>query len=242
MLVTSGDDDTACIWNISTRSLVKKFCQAEHTVFCCEFTPDGQSLITCDANGDLRLWNVLGSHNMPVALVQEAHDLGVLCCEFAPWNYYNDDPGLDANFILATGGNDDSIQLWTVVTGLNFKVTKSKRFSGDHSGAVMCVRFSKDGLFVASTGGDKLVCIYDVDKGVLVKKMRPHERYVGSCAFSWSGAFLATGSNDKCVAIFQWLHPDNAVKTGCQDMAEDDQRLSVLAGCEDAILKGSVKL
>ena len=54
MLVTSGDDDSACIWNICTRSLMRTYRGAEHTVFCSEFTPDGSNLITTDANGDLR--------------------------------------------------------------------------------------------------------------------------------------------------------------------------------------------
>ena len=54
MLVTSGDDDSACIWNLCTRSLMTTYRSAEHTVFCSEFTPDGANLITTDANGDLR--------------------------------------------------------------------------------------------------------------------------------------------------------------------------------------------
>ena len=109
----------------------------------------------------------------------------------------------------------------------------------------MCVRFSKDGQFLASCGGDKLVCIYNVvsvillkidalgqetcqkvrnllsvivlrfflqfqENGSILSKCYPHDRYVASCAFSWSGSFFATGSNDKCVSIFNWTHHDNA--------------------------------
>jgi WD40 repeat protein len=167
MLVTSGDDDSACIWNVGSRSLMRKFRDNEHTVFCSEFTPDSKHLFTSDANGDLRLWDVASNHNKSLVCVEEAHDLGVLCCEFAPWNEDNDSTSLDRKFILATGGNDDCVKLWTVITGLNVKIVSRKRLSGDHSSAVMCLRFTKDGKFLASTGGDKLVCIYSVVSRIL---------------------------------------------------------------------------
>ena len=67
MLVTSGDDDSACVWNIHTRSLFKEFRDSEHTVFCSEFTPDGSNLLTTDANGDLRLWDL--NHSKPIGNV-----------------------------------------------------------------------------------------------------------------------------------------------------------------------------
>lgn len=167
MLLTSGDDDSACMWNISSRSLIKELRQAEHTVFCSEFTPDSRNLITTDANGDLRLWDTVSNHAKPLYVTEEAHDLGVLCCEFAPWNHLSGDDGssLDRKFVLATGGNDDCVKLWTVVIGLNTKIQSRKKMSGCHSSAVMCVRFSKDGQYLASCGGDKLVCIYDANTG-----------------------------------------------------------------------------
>ena len=64
--------------------------------------------------------------------------------------------------MTCTGGNDDHVKLWTIVVGLTTKICSRKKFSKEHNGAVMCVRFSKDGQFLASCGGDKLVCIYNV--------------------------------------------------------------------------------
>jgi WD40 repeat protein len=69
---------------------------------------------------------------------------------------------LDSKFVLATGGNDDYVKLWTVVVGLTTKICLRKKLIKEHDGSVMCVRFSKDGQFLASCGGDKLVCIYNV--------------------------------------------------------------------------------
>ncbi len=161
MLVTAGDDDSACIWSLADRSLLRKFQETEHTVFAAEFTPDGNHLLTGDANGDLRLWDVGSSHNKSLVCLEEAHDLGALCCEFAPWTD-EDQESLEQKFTLATGGNDDCVKLWTVVVGFNQKILSKKKLDGYHSGQVMCVRFSKDGRHLASSGGDKLVCIFNV--------------------------------------------------------------------------------
>ena len=61
---------------------------------------------------------------------------------------------------------------------------------------------------------------------------------MGSCAFSWSGAFFVTGSNDKSVSIFRWLHPDafGAATANLFCNFEDDHRLSALQDKQDAIL------
>ena len=69
------------------------------------------------------------------------YDLGVLCCEFAPWNRNQENSSsLDSKFVLATGGNDDYVKLWTIVVGLSTKIQSRKKLSKEHNGAVMCVR------------------------------------------------------------------------------------------------------
>ena len=240
MLVTSGDDDSACIWSLMDRSLMRTFRGSEHTVFSSEFTPDGSNLITSDTNGDLRLWEVEANHNKPIAFVEEAHDLGVLCCEFAPWTDENGGTSLDKKFVLATGGNDDCVKLWTVITGLNTKIMSRKKISGHHNSAVMCVRFSKDGKYLVSTGGDKMVIFYDVSTGEVLRRMTPHDRYVGSCAFSNTGVFFTTGSNDKSVIIFE-LEEYKALGIEEENYGlENRQRLSFLAGKEDAMMIDNV--
>jgi WD40 repeat protein len=75
-----------------------------------------------------------------------------------------------------------------------------------------------------------------------MRKLHHHDRYVGSCAFSWTGSFFATGSNDKSVAIFDWLdHDANMMIPTLARFDENDHRLSVLAGREDTLMVGSVK-
>lgn len=67
----------------------------------------------------------------------------------------------------------------------------------------MCVKFSPDGNALASSGGDKLAFLYEVPCGTLTEKIDHHSSYVGTCAFSRSGKFLVTGSNDKKIAVWK---------------------------------------
>jgi len=94
---------------------------------------------------------------------------------------------------------------------------------GCHSQPVMAVRFSPCDTYLAVTGGNRTVCIYDTvshfyfiyifqriqpynitfQKSVhAYQKLNHHERHVGGCSFSRNGTLLATGSNDKTVAIW----------------------------------------
>ena len=74
----------------------------------------------------------------------------------------------------------------------------------------MCVKFSPDTKYIASTGGDKLVYIYELPSGNVLQKLDHHASYVGACAFSRSGKYLVTGSNDKKIAVIKMqLNIDN---------------------------------
>lgn len=71
--------------------------------------------------------------------------------------------------------------------------------------------------------------------------LEPHDRYIGSCAFSWSGAFFVTGSNDKTLSVFRWMDcNDNNEPASNECNDEDDHRLSALVGRQDALLLRNV--
>ena len=83
-----------------------------------------------------------------------------------------------------------------------------------HLSSVMCVRFSPDGQFLASSGGDKLAFLYELPSGNVLAKIEHHNSYVATCAFSRSAKRLATGSNDKQIVVWKLNPPD----THCTDI------------------------
>ena len=71
-----------------------------------------------------------------------------------------------------------------------------------HSSALTCVRFSANGLYIASSGLDKRAVIWETCSGKVMGIMSGHNRYIACCAFSRDGNLLATGSNDKSVIVW----------------------------------------
>lgn len=93
------------------------------------------------------------------------------------------------------------------------KVEVSLAHSFDHTSVVCCVRFSKDGKFLA-TGCNKLTQVFSVETGDLVARLNDEsvangaydtdtgDLYIRSVCFSPDGKFLATGAEDKIIRIW----------------------------------------
>lgn len=53
-------------------------------MFGCDFTPDGQFIVSGSSDGDLQVWDAQYGHGVSMLLLLEGHDLGVTSCEFSP--------------------------------------------------------------------------------------------------------------------------------------------------------------
>jgi len=75
-----------------------------------------------------------------------------------------------------------------------------------HNSVVCCVRFSRDGRFVA-TGCNRSAQIFDVETGQKVVQLQDNsvaaegDLYIRSVCFSPDGYHLATGAEDKIIRV-----------------------------------------
>ncbi len=146
---------TACLWDAATGHPAGKVLIAGGTILRVVFNPDGSSLLTCDMDGEARLWN----WNTGKFMVLQ-HEKAVHGGAFSA----------DGKKVL-TGGEDKNLKLWNsstgeesgevVQTGLNIAKTA---LSPD--GARMAVLGSNGGFKLYSTDKKAAKPLAKVDKGV----------------------------------------------------------------------------
>ncbi|KAJ8686204.1 hypothetical protein QAD02_021998 [Eretmocerus hayati] len=217
LLVTAGDIGQVCLWDLVRRTLIRCFQKHEGAIQSMTFTPDSNWLLTSCTLSVLQLFycNEIiesyssGDQNLTVyAQADDAHDLGVVCCEFSSIQEIPSNEPDAKLYQLVTCGNDHRVKLWEVKTIQNkcntqiFASLELCRIMEKHSSALTCVRFSPNGIYIASSGLDKTVILWETSTGRIVSVLTGHNRYVACCAFSRNGHLLATGSNDKRVIIW----------------------------------------
>jgi len=71
-----------------------------------------------------------------------------------------------------------------------------------HSHGVWTVAYSPDGLTLVSGGVDRLVRIWDIETGRLLRSLRGHTHDIRTAAFTPDGQILATGSEDRTIRLW----------------------------------------
>ncbi len=147
------------------------------------FSPDGTLLVTGDAEGGLRLWQVATGQ----LVMNFAGHLGwVWSVAFSP----------DGQ-LLASCSSDKTIRLWDVNTG------KCLRTLSGHTSSIWSVAFSADGQILASGGDEPTIRLWNVNTGDCHKILSGHTDRILSVSFSPDGQTLASGSADFTIRLWK---------------------------------------
>lgn len=98
--------------------------------------------------------------------------------------------------ILASGGDDKTIKLWSIETG------EAMATLCGHSQAVNSLAFSPDGETIASASSDRTVKLWHLNSNQAILTLQGHTHAVKSVAFTPDGKILASGSWDKTLKLW----------------------------------------
>ncbi|GEM07220.1 glucose repression regulatory protein TUP1 [Rhodotorula toruloides] len=187
----------------------------DSVVCCVRFSPDGKILAT-GSNRNTTLYDT-----------KTGARIAQLCDESANQkadNYIRSVSFSPDGKLMATGSEDRIVRVWNLA-----HKRISQVFSG-HASEIYSLAFSPDGRRLVSGSGDKTARMWDVDSGscaftltihdITIAENGPVDAGVTSVAFSPDGKYLAAGSLDTVVRIWD---------------AETGQLLDKLKGHEDSV-------
>ncbi|MCJ1230276.1 protein with putative role during mitosis [Toensbergia leucococca] len=222
-LASGSEDTTIKIWDWELGELERTVKGHTKAVLDVDFGgPRGGTLLaSCSSDLTIKLWDPSDEYKNIRTL--PGHDHSVSAVRFVP----SGAAGSPASGnLLVSASRDKSLRIWDVSTGYCVKTLRG------HSEWVRDVAPSFDGRWLLSVGNDQTGRLWDASSGEVKATFLGHEHVIECCTFapaatygylatlaglkkppaaSSSGEFLATGSRDKSIKI--WDSRGTLIKT-----------------------------
>lgn len=169
-------------------SLIDRY---RNTVFCAEFSRDGDLFVTASQDRKIRIYN---ANNWTVRKRIQTRDMGwaVLCTDFSP----------NAQWVAYCGW-DDNVHL--VNTGGDHEVHEALEFIDSLHGrmALFSVKFSSDSRELLAGSKDCHAYLYDIETKQRTHRIKAHTDDINNVAWADSSAqVFFTGSDDRLIKVW----------------------------------------
>ncbi len=144
-MASSTLDGHVLLWDVATRSVVRRFSGHAGNVSTIAFSSDGSRLASGGSDHTLRLWDVASGQPLKILGVTDIVQRVV----FSP-----DDKR------LITGGADGTVKIWDLLTEQELMTLPG------HSDEVTSITFSDPGISLATSGADGVVRLWHTSMDV----------------------------------------------------------------------------
>uniref|UniRef100_A0A3Q1HTN8 Apoptotic protease-activating factor 1 n=1 Tax=Acanthochromis polyacanthus TaxID=80966 RepID=A0A3Q1HTN8_9TELE len=187
-----------CVLELPSGKLLANLLGHTKTVLHCQFSQNGQMLITSSEDTTIRVWRWQSGE----CKVLQGHKEQVRCFSLLS-NSPNDSRLLSWSF-------DGTVKVWDTETGEKLQDIEA------HRGTILGCHVSPDGCFFATTSADKTAKLWHCESWQCAYTLNGHQDCVRSCRFSWDSQRLATGDDNGEIRL--WSVKDGSLlKICCPD-------------------------
>nr|XP_055046706.1 apoptotic protease-activating factor 1 isoform X1 [Misgurnus anguillicaudatus]XP_055046707.1 apoptotic protease-activating factor 1 isoform X1 [Misgurnus anguillicaudatus] len=201
VLALGLETGTVQVLEVPSGNLLATLSGHTRTVHHCQFTDDGQTLITSSEDATVRVWK----WRIGECLVLEGHKEPVR--KFHLLNSSSSSPH------VLSWSFDGTVKVWDLNSGQKLQDITC------HKGAVLSCDVSSDKRLFVSTSADTTAKVWSSVSWEMAFLLKGHKDCVRSCRFSWDSKRLATGDDNGEIRL--WSMIDGSLLKICSRDTKD---------------------
>lgn len=192
-LASGGGDAAVRFWNVTTSMPTHTCLGHRNHILCALWTADGESFISADRNGEIRVWDPRTGNSKGQPLKGHKKWVTSLACE-----PYHADPRC---MRIASASKDHTVRVWNIANG------RCETVISGHSDSVECVKWGGSGI-IYTCSRDRTIMVWEIDghgksAQKLIRTLTGHAHRINTLALSCDYV-LRTGTSP-CQVIISFV-------------------------------------